>query len=154
MKYQNVIKVITAAVWLSATCAHADESRAIHAEQSVERRIIALDENGFETVRYEPATLVKPGDYLRYVLSYENRLEHPAEDIVLVMPVPGAMRFIPGSVLPSDVPYQVSYDKGASFIPTPAETPEGKWVTHIRWTFDRDLKVDEDGQVSFAAILK
>lgn len=130
------------------------EDQRIIAEQSVERRVIVRDAQGFETVRFEPADVVKPGDYLRYTLKYENRLNDPAEAIVLVMPVPAALDFIPGSVLPLTIPYQISVDGGVTFIAVPENFPADARVTHIRWAFDRDVAVGEHGDVSYAAILK
>ena len=97
---------------LSATAA---ETKQIEAEQLVERRVITVDAAGFETVTFESAKLVKPGDYLRYSIQYENKLDAPAEDIILTMPLPDVMEYVVGSAAPKSYPHEVSFDAGATF---------------------------------------
>ena len=143
------------AIALPMLNADAAETKQIDAEQIVERRVIKVDPAGFETVTFETAKLVKPGDYLRYSIHYENNLDAPAENIILTMPVPEVMDYVVGSAAPKSYPYEVSFDAGATFKLAEESTfsPDRR-VTHIRWQLEHTVAPGESGTVSVDALLR
>ena len=89
----------------------------------------------------------RPGDVLRYELTFTNPGKAPVRGVTLDNPIPAGLRFVAGSVASSrdDVAAEFSADGGKTFAARPTETVEveGRQVvrpvdparyTHVRWT--------------------
>lgn len=128
-------------------------SEGIAANQTIEKQIVSVDEDGTEEIDYVAADMVAPGDTVRYVLSFRNDGEDAAQSVTLVMPVPEETAFIPGSAAHDGVDAGFSYDGGQTF--GPEEADEGaEDPSHIRWIMIDDLAPGAEGQVSFKAVLE
>ena len=116
---------------------------ALTAEQTVEREVVVRNADGTETFKRVKADTVIPGERIVYSLNYYNDLDKPAENIVLVMPVPGEVTFLDGSAEQAGVRTTFSADGGQSFAnrddlavktadnsTRPAQAED---ITHIRW---------------------
>lgn len=91
----------------------------------------------------------RPGDVLRYRLTFTNTAGRPVRGVNLSNPLPGGVRFVAGSVRSSrdDARPEYSADGGRTFSQQPMEdvVVEGRRVrrpvapeqyTHVRWTVD------------------
>ena len=146
-------------ITLTATSAHA----AVVAVQSVEKEIIVNDENGTPQVKRVEADVVAPGEEVIYTLRYHNEDDQSAEALVLVMPVPGEIEYIEGSVIGNDARVAFSADNGQTYVgrgrltivengnERPAKSNE---ITHIKWTMSEPLQAGKKGSVSFRGILR
>ncbi|HEX2205409.1 MAG TPA: hypothetical protein VHG91_19015 [Longimicrobium sp.] len=89
----------------------------------------------------------RPGDVIRYRLTFTNVAGRPLRGVVLSNPLPGGMRFVAGSVSATraDARPEYSTDGGRTFSAQPTEevTVDGRRVvrpapperyTHVRWT--------------------
>lgn len=133
------------------------------AEQIVEVAVISVDETGAESVRYEAASEIAPGDEVRYRLDYANDGTEAAENVSLVMPVPTEITLIEGSVVAGPALVTYSADAGVSFASRDAlEVIEGDEtrpatasdITHVRWVFATPIAAGEAGSISFSGVLQ
>lgn len=92
---------------------------------------------------------VRPGDVMRYRLTFTNTAGRPVRGVNLSNPLPEGFRFVAGSVRSSrdDARPEYSADGGRTFSAQPTEevVVEGRRVrrpvaperyTHVRWTVD------------------
>lgn len=107
-----------------------------------------------------PVARVVPGDDVIYVISYSNKGENEATDVVIDNPIPDELTFVDDGKTPAT---SVSVDNGKTFgaldalfvlgadgEPRPARTDD---VTNLRWVLDR-LAPGTAGAVSFRARVK
>jgi len=137
---------------------------ALTATQTVEREIVVLNADGSQTVTRIAADKVTPGDKVIYSLNYFNDEDKPAENIVLVMPIPTEVNYIDGSAEFDGVSSSYSTDGGRSFAgrdglvvaqgdgtKTVASASD---ITHIRWTVQSAVSPNTGGTLSFSARLQ
>ncbi len=142
----------------------AASASALTASQTVEREVVVKNPDGTQTVKRQPADKVIPGEKVVYSLHYYNEQEKPAENIVLVMPIPEQIKYIDGSAERADVKTEYSVDGGKTFatrdklmvrladgrlVPARAED-----ITSIRWTVEKPVAPKEKGVLLFAGRLK
>lgn len=142
-------------------------SQEIVVEQMVERVIVIEDEEGGLEMELLPADEVKPGEQLFYSVTYSNAGETPAENVVLTLPVPDDVNLLEDSAVAEydEASVDFSLDGGETYVPredlvseditltqTEIAMPEG--ITHMRWTFNREIPPKDSGKIFFAAILK
>lgn len=111
-------------------------------------------------VREYPRSIAR-GDTLLFVVSYKNRSEEPASDVIVVNPVPPTV-FYAGS--DEEDGETVSVDGGHSWGRLGALTVRGanggarparpEDVTHVRWAFAREIGAGEAGELHFRGIVK
>jgi uncharacterized repeat protein (TIGR01451 family) len=90
---------------------------------------------------------LRPGDVLRYRLTFTNAAERPVRQVRLDNPIPAGLQFVGGSARSprADARAEYSADGGKTFAPQPVETVvvDGKQLrrpvaperyTHVRWT--------------------
>ena len=70
----------------------------LKANQIVELANVVVAADGTESITYSPATDVEPGEQVRYSLVYANEGDDAAENVSLVMPVPGEVTYLEASV--------------------------------------------------------
>lgn len=157
------MKRILAGVLLASTAFFGVSASALTAEQIVEREVVVTNADGSETVKREKADMVTPGDKVVYSLNYYNDLDKPAENIVLVMPIPGEVTLIEGSAESEGVTTNYSVDGGKTFATRqelmvktedndmrPAKSAD---ITHIRWQV-ASIDVGERGSLVYKGSLK
>ena len=106
------------------------------------------------TIRSPAVTLVKsvsaatavPGQSLTYTVNYTSSGTVDAHEVVLVDPIPAALRYVPGSSTGSGTVIEFSHDNGATF-----DASETAPVTHVRWSLIAPLAPGDSGSVSFLA---
>lgn len=137
---------------------------ALEAEQRVLKEVVVQQADGTEKRSYVPADKVTPGNTVVYALVFRNDQQKPAEDIVLVMPVPEEVAYIDGSASDRLGAADYSTDGGVTFASRarltvmqddgsirPASADD---ITHVRWEISRAVQPGETGQLWYRGILK
>jgi uncharacterized repeat protein (TIGR01451 family) len=138
-------------------------------EQQVERVIVIEDEEGGVEMELLPADEVKPGEQLFYSVTYSNPGEAPARDVVLTLPVPEDVSLLEQSAVAEydQASVDFSLDGGETYIPRdklisetgldeidPVRVTMPDAITHMRWTFNREIGPKDSGKIFFAGVLK
>ena len=112
---------------------------------------------------------VKPGEQLFYSVTYSNPGEAPAKDVILTLPVPAEVSLLEDSAMAEydEASVDFSVDGGATYIPRdeliaeapldevhPVRVSMPEEITHMRWTFNREIGPKDSGKIFFAAVLK
>ena len=131
----------------------------LSASQKVEVVTIETTADGDRVEVLTKAERIAPGEQVVYSLNYDNDGE-PAEDVVLVMPVPSEVVYIERSASQEVAKTEFSVDGGRSFAPRgslkvtvngedrPALSED---ITHVRWTFAEPIPAGVEGRVEFRA---
>ncbi len=137
---------------------------ALTATQTVEREVVISNADGSQTVSRIVADKVTPGDKVIYSLQYFNDEAEPAENIVLVMPIPSQVDFIEGSADFNGVNSTFSVDGGRTFANRAdlqvvrdngtATAATANEITHIRWTVSAAISPNTGGTLSFSGRLQ
>ena len=137
---------------------------ALEAEQRVLKEVITKQADGTEKRSYVEADLVTPGTTVVYALVFRNDQAAPADDIVLVMPVPEEVAYIEGSATNRLAVTDFSADGGTSFAPRESlsvtdatgvvRAAAADDITHVRWTVANAVQPGETGQLWFRGTLK
>ncbi len=137
---------------------------ALEAEQRVLKEVVVKQADGTEKRSYVAADLVTPGSTVVYALVFRNDQPAPADDIVLVMPVPSEVAYIEGSATNRLGVADFSADGGSSYAPrqslnvTDADgrvrAAGAEDITHVRWTVAKAIQPGETGQLWFRGTLK
>ena len=137
---------------------------ALEAEQRVLKEVVVKQADGTEKKSYVPADLVTPGSTVVYALIFRNDQPAPADDIVLVMPVPAEVAYIEGSATNRLAIADFSADGGTSFAPRQSlsvtdangqvRSAGSDDITHVRWTVANAIQPGETGQLWFRGILR
>ena len=116
---------------------------ALTATQTVEREVIIRHADGTQTVTLERADKVIPGDKVVYSLNYFNDEAEPAENIILVMPIPNEVKYLDGSAELDSVKTTYSVDAGQTYADRAelrvtltngtSRVASADDITHIRW---------------------
>ncbi len=150
MKQTTRILLAALALLLAAAPARAQQGAPRATQNALvvaaENRTAAAEQAGGAARRDDRA---RPGDVIRYRLTFTNVAGRPVRGVVLSNPLPGGMRFVAGSVQASrqDARAEYSTDGGRTFSAQPMEevTEDGRTVrrpappekyTHVRWTVD------------------
>lgn len=132
------------------------------AEQTVEKVVEVVAEDGTVTTELVTAEVVAPGDTVIYGLSYANASADPAEDVALTMPVPAQVDYVEGSATTDGVKVAFSVDGGVSFtsrgdlsvsVDGDTRTALAEDITHIQWQFEEGIPAGAEGKITFAAVL-
>ena len=142
MKKSMLFLALLLALPMSAGAQQADTTRALVI--TVLNRTAAAESDSGNARADETA---RPGDVLRYRLSFTNRTDGPVRGVVLSNPIPSTIAFVGGSVRSSrdDVQVEYSVDGGRTWSAEPTEEVlvNGSRVrrpipperfTNVRWT--------------------
>jgi uncharacterized repeat protein (TIGR01451 family) len=138
-------------------------AEALSTQLSAVKRV--YQKSGTKTVEaYVPFTKALPGDLVIYTLAYTNTGDAPAADVVITLPIPGEMNFVPSSADHPDAVLSYSVDGGQTFgdlekltitsaagLVRPARAED---VNALRWALSRPLPPGETGQLKYSAFLK
>ncbi|MEM1105122.1 MAG: hypothetical protein AAGH87_01940 [Pseudomonadota bacterium] len=133
------------------------------AEQTVQKVVQSVDENGAVTETFLAADAVAPGDTVLYTLNYANSGPDAAEDVTLTMPVPPQVVLLEGSEFARNTAVAYSIDGGLNFAerenlfvgegadvrPATAED-----ITHMQWAFTADISAGQSGAIGFRGVLR
>jgi len=158
-----MFRAITALSCL-AIASIATPANALEAEQRVLKEVAVPQADGTVKKTYVKAELVTPGDTVVYALIFRNDQPQPAEDIVLVMPVPAEVRYTEGSAANRLASADYSADGGTTFNSRSGLTvreADGRVrpaaaddITHVRWTVSNPVMPGQTGQLWYRGILK
>mgnify|MGYP003120794621 CR=1 FL=1 len=137
----------------------------ISLEQTVERMIVVEDEEGGREMELLPVKEVQPGEQLFYSVTYSNESEQPATDVVLTLPVPEDVSLLEDLAVAEydEAEVDFSMDGGATYLPREDLVVKNDHngqltlpdeITHMRWTFNREIAPKDSGRIFYAAILK
>ncbi len=153
--------ICTLALLVTST---AISAQALTASQIVEREVIVHNADGTQTVKREAADKVTPGDKVIYSLNYFNDEEAPAENIVLVMPIPTEVTYLDGSADTSGTTTTFSVDDGKTFAGRDdlrvvqangnERSARSEDITHIRWVINTPVAPETGGTLSFSGRLQ
>ena len=144
--------------------ARAQEPGQVTLETVIQKEIEVINDNGEKDIKLVEAGNAIPGDELIFTVAYTNRGLEPAENVVLVNPVPEHTAYIDGSAGGEGAAISFSVDGGSSYDlpgnllvpgedgkPRPAQAQE---YTHIRWVFSEPVPPGESGTVFFRVRLR
>ena len=137
---------------------------ALEAEQRVLKEVTVQQADGTVKKSYVSADLVTPGSTVVYALVFRNDKDAPADDVVLVMPVPEEITYIEGSAANRLGTADFSTDGGTSFAPRQSlsvtdangavRAASADDITHVRWSVADAVMPGATGQLWFRGILK
>ncbi len=150
--------VMTLFLWNSA--AAQDEARLV-LKTEVDKEI-RVKEGNARVTKYEPVTVTKPGDVLRYTVTYTNEGNAPAVGARIVDPIPQGTVYVMKSASGDGTFIQYSIDGGATWQNPPVmhlvRKPDGsekkepappEFFTHIRWSLVDPVPAGGFGRVYF-----
>jgi len=142
----------------------AQERGSLELTSTILREVEVKNEKGEVTTELVTVEKAMPGEELIVRVSYTNQGSEPAENLVIVNPVPDEMFYVAGSASGESVTAAFSIDGGKSFnVPEKllVTDEEGKLneappkaYTHVRFSRSRALNPGETGEVSFRAVLE
>ncbi|MEO0465033.1 MAG: hypothetical protein AAF216_00710 [Pseudomonadota bacterium] len=134
----------------------------LSAEQTVQKLVETVSEDGTVTSQLVTAEEVAPGDMVVYGLNYSNDGEESAEDVSLTMPVPVEVAYVEGSATSEGLKVSFSVDGGETFtsrgdltvtLDGESRTALAEDITHIQWQFPEGIAGGSEGEITFAAVL-
>ena len=146
-----------------AAIAAAPAQAKVVAAQTVEKEVVIVDDKGVKKTVRQKADRVKPGETVVYSLNFRNEDAEPAQNMVLVMPVPKEVVYVEGSVAGAPATVTFSADGGTTYVARGRLTVTEKGVarpasngdiTHVKWTLAAPVAPKASGQVSFRGVLK
>lgn len=137
---------------------------ALEAEQRVLKEVTVTQADGTEKKSYVKADLVTPGTTVVYALVFRNDQSAPANDIVLVMPVPAEIAYVEGSATNRTASADFSADGGNTYTSRErlsVRESDGSVraavaddITHVRWSVADAVMPGETGQLWFRGVLR
>ena len=148
-------------VALFAAPAQAQTARTTTPELRItQRNVSAQAESPGGTARTE----TRPGDVIRYTLTFTNPGTQPLRDVAIADPIPAGMRIVLGSTRSSraDARLEFSIDSGKTWGQDPTETviANGQQVerpispgryTNVRWVLAKPVAAKEKVTAEFSA---
>ncbi len=164
MKLVTRITVVLLFLVLLTPAGHVLAANGVKLTSAVLRQIEVENEKGEKMVELVPVDKALPGEELIIRITYTNTSAEPAENIVIVNPVPDQMSYVSGSAVGDLVVSTFSIDSGKSFdLPEKllVEGEDGKMITapagkytHVRFRRIEALDAGQEDNVSFKAVLK
>jgi uncharacterized repeat protein (TIGR01451 family) len=149
---------------LTPSTVMAQEDKSLELTSSVLREVKVQDQKGETKTELVPVEKAMPGEELIVQVSYTNMGAEPAENIVIVNPVPDQMVYVAGSAAGNSARATFSIDGGATYdVPEKLliKDEQGKEkqapperYTHIRFSRSQILKPGQTDTVTFRAVLK
>ena len=164
MKLVTRITVVLLFLVLLTPAGHVLAANGVKLTSAVLRQIEVENEKGEKMVELVPVDKALPGEELIIRITYTNTSAEPAENIVIVNPVPDQMSYVAGSAAGDLTVPTFSIDDGKSFdLPEKlmVEGEDGKMITapaelytHVRFRRIEPLDPGQTDNVSFRAVLK
>jgi uncharacterized repeat protein (TIGR01451 family) len=164
MKLGAAVLSLLVILTLFAGIVHAQDPGQVTLETVIQKEIEVITAEGKKETKLVEAGNAIPGDELLFTITYTNQGGEPAENVVLVNPVPEYTEYIGGSAGGPGAATTFSVDGGQSYdVPANLQVPgeDGKLrpalsreYTHLRWAFDAPVPPGESGDVFFRVKLK
>jgi uncharacterized repeat protein (TIGR01451 family) len=164
MKRWLVILIISLILMPLPGIGFAQEPGQVVLESLIQREIEVVNADGEKEIKLVEAGNAIPGDELIFTVTYTNQGTEPAENVVLVNPVPEHTQYIDGSAGGENTAITFSVDGGGSYdLPEnlmvtgedgKSRTAQAREYTHLRWVRTGDLPPAEGGKVFFRVRLK
>lgn len=157
---KNILLLVPVLVF--ASVAQAQEKGHLNVRTVVQKEEITINDAGEPEARLvEPDTVI-PGDSVIYTITFSNVSDEPADNVVIVNPVPENLTYIDGSAFGPGTVIEFSVDGGQNYaaaaelrVPenggTRSATAED--YTHVRWVMQNELAAGSQGVASFRATL-
>jgi uncharacterized repeat protein (TIGR01451 family) len=128
----------------------------------VQKQTIVRNADGKETVEWREVRESRPGDTLKYIVSYKNVGKAEARGARIVDPVPEGTAYVPGSAEGKDAtvafsidgknfrePEQIKYKVRDASGNETFHTATPEMYTHIQWKLGKPVPPGDAGTVSF-----
>jgi len=158
------MKYLAKTALFAAILAAGAPAMALTASQTVQKEVRVTQADGTETISYQAADLVVPGERIVYTLNYNNDKAEPASNLVLTMPVPEVVNYEDGTADRDGTSVVYSADGGKTFKSRDAlmvqalnnelRKASAEDITHIRWTIKGPVNPGSSGALVFKGILK
>ena len=135
----------------------------IVAEQVVEQEIVKKALDGSIKLERVAAVKVALGNEVIYSSRFQNKGAEPADEIVMVMPVPKEVNYVEGSATDISANVTFSADGGKTYLNRGRLTVKEEGVeraatsgeiSHIKWVMVNPLGVNERGVVAYRGVVK
>lgn len=120
-------------------------------------------ENGTSKIEWVEAKNIIPGDKVGYRISFENKGNEPADNVILNNPIPDNTIYVDDSARGANSKIEFSVDGGQQYN-QPEQlfiTKEGKKLpatakdyTHVRWTLLSPLNTGDKSSVQYVVQVK
>lgn len=164
MKIFCQMVVVLSLLVTAVPAAMALEEGSLVLTSSILRQVNVENEKGEKEINLVPVQKAIPGEELIIQVSFVNHGSDPADNIVIVNPVPDQMLYVSGSATGDFTLVTFSIDGGVTFdLPeklvvkdeTGEERPASpKQYTHVRFTRTKTLAPGQTDKVSFRAVLE
>ena len=164
MKHWLSILIISLALVPFPGIGFAQEPDQVVLESLIQREIEVVNEDGEKEIKLVEAGNAIPGDELIFTVTYTNQGTEPAENVVLVNPVPEHTEYIGESAGGEATAITFSVDGGGSYdlpdkVMVTGEDGKSRAAmpreyTHLRWVRAAPLSPGEGGKVVFRVRLK
>ncbi len=164
MKRWLLILIISLTLMPLPGIGFAQEPGQVVLESLIQKEIEVVNEDGEKEVQLVEAGNAIPGDELIFTVTYTNQGVEPAENVVLVNPVPEHTEYIGESAGGESTAITFSVDGGGSYdLPDNLKvtgedgkprTAMAREYTHLRWIRNGPLSPGESGKVVFRVRLK
>ena len=152
------------AIFLSGVSAWAIAGDKLALSNAVFQEIEVTDADGKKEIKQVPAATAFPGSELIYVITYKNIGDKPAEDVVINNPLAKELIYKDQSAKGDNAAVTLSVDGGKNYddlaklrIPTPdgiGRPAQVDDITDLKFTLRNKVLPQEEGTVSFRAVLK
>lgn len=143
---------------------YAQEPGQVTLESMIQKEIEVVNEDGEKEVQLVEAGNAIPGDELIFTVTYTNQGAEPAENVVLVNPVPEHTEYIGESAGGKATTITFSVDEGGSYdLPAnltvtgedgQPRTAQAREYTYLRWVLTGPLSPGGSGKIFFRVRLK
>lgn len=164
MKRWLIVAIISLALVPFPGTGYTQEPGQVVLESLIQREIEIVNEDGEKEIQLVEAGNAIPGDELIFTVTYTNQGTEPAENLVLVNPVPEHTEYIGGSAGDGETTITFSVDGGGSYdLPDnllvtgedgQPRTAQAREYTHLRWVRTGLLSPGKSGKVFFRVRLK
>ncbi len=156
--------VILALALAGIASAQDAEKGKVELKMAAEKEVAITGADGSKTMERVPAEKVIPGDLVIYTITYTNKGDKPAENLVVKNPIPEHMKYVDGSAAGENSAITYSVNNGKTYdVPEKLTVKDAKGntvkvkpsdYTNIRWTLTKPVAPESSGTVSFKAKLE
>src|SRR5512135_2756838 len=107
--------VILALALAGIASAQDAEKGKVELKMAAEKEVAVTGADGSKTMERVPAEKVIPGDLVIYTITYTNKGDKPAENLVVKNPIPEHMKYVDGSAAGENSVITYSVDKGKTY---------------------------------------
>lgn len=136
-------------------------AQAIFTELNAMKSVMETTADGLQIEKLVPVATILPGEKVIYTLNYGNQSDTPVTGVVISLPMPKEMTFVPGSADQSGTSVTYTVDGGKTYdqlerltittadgLERPARADD---ITAIRWTVLDALEPAQSGAVRCTA---